>query len=121
MSYGRQQRLNWASGRFGALFAKRSVQPGEHFGAPGQGSAAAIATGTVVALLLLWVVVSNSGLVKPLFLPSPQAVFQQFYEYLTGTLPYDGKNELAILIKCAAYNAKRLVWLVHNDPTGWAR
>lgn len=31
------------------------------------------------------------------------------------------KNELAILIKCAAYNAKRLVWLVHNDPTGWAR
>ena len=30
-------------------------------------------------------------------------------------------NELAILIKCAAYNAKRLVWLVHNDPTGWAR
>lgn len=83
MSYGRQQRLNWAGGRLGSLFAKRSVQPGEHFGAPGQGSAAAIATGTVVALLLLWVVVSNSGLVKPLFLPTPQAVFGKFVQVAT--------------------------------------
>ena len=39
---------------------------------------------TVVALLALWFVVTNMGWVKPLFLPSPQAVFQQFYEYLTG-------------------------------------
>jgi IS5 family transposase len=31
------------------------------------------------------------------------------------------RNELAILLKCAAYNAKRLVWLVGNDPSGWAR
>ena len=83
MSYGRQQRMNWARGRFGGLFAKRSVQPGEHFGAPGQGSAMAIATGTVVALLLLWVVVSNSGLVKPLFLPTPQAVFGKFIQVAT--------------------------------------
>jgi transposase, IS5 family len=31
------------------------------------------------------------------------------------------RNELAILLKCAAYNAKRLVWLVGNDPSGWVR
>jgi IS5 family transposase len=31
------------------------------------------------------------------------------------------RNELAILIKCAAYNAKRLVWLMGNDPSEWAR
>ena len=31
------------------------------------------------------------------------------------------RNELAILLKCAAYNAKRLVWLVGNDPASWAR
>lgn len=31
------------------------------------------------------------------------------------------RNELAILLKCAAYNAKRLVWLVANEPSGWAR
>ncbi len=83
MSYGRQQRMNWARGRVGALFAKRSVRPGEHFGAPGQGSAAGIATGTVVVLLLLWVAVSNSGLVKPLFLPTPQAVFGKFVQVAT--------------------------------------
>ena len=31
------------------------------------------------------------------------------------------RNELAILLKCAAYNAKRLVWLVRHDPCGCAR
>ena len=35
-------------------------------------------------LLVLWFLVTNLGWVKPLFLPSPQAVFRQFYEYLTG-------------------------------------
>jgi taurine transport system permease protein len=60
------------------LFAKRAAKPGEHFGAPGQGSAAGIATATVAVILLLWVVVSNSGLVKPIFLPTPQAVFAKF-------------------------------------------
>jgi hypothetical protein len=29
--------------------------------------------------------VTNMGWIKPLFLPSPQAVFQQFVEYITGT------------------------------------
>ena len=61
-----------------AVFAKRSAKPGEHFGAPGQGSAAGIATVTVAVLFLLWWAVSNSGWVKPLFLPSPQAVFGKF-------------------------------------------
>ena len=65
------------------LFAKRGVKPGEHFGAPGQGSAAGIATGTVVFLLLLWVVVTNAGWIKPLFLPSPQAVFGKFISVAT--------------------------------------
>ena len=31
------------------------------------------------------------------------------------------RNELAILLKCAAYNVKRLVWLTRHDPCGWAR
>lgn len=66
-----------------SVFAKRSVRPGEHFGAPGQGSAAAIASVTVVVLLLLWTVVSNSGLVKPLFLPTPQAVIGKFISVST--------------------------------------
>ena len=55
------------------------------FKVPGEGASGAISVATVVGLLVLWFLVTNLGLIKPLFLPSPQAVFQQFYEYLTGT------------------------------------
>jgi taurine transport system permease protein len=54
------------------------------FKVPGEGSSVAISMLTVLALLLLWLVVTSLGLIKPLFLPSPQAVFGQFYEYLSG-------------------------------------
>ena len=40
---------------------------------------------SVVTLIALWFLITNMGWVKPLFLPSPQAVFQQFYEYPTGS------------------------------------
>ena len=36
------------------------------------------------ALVALWFAATNLGWVKPLFLPSPQSVFLQFYEYLFG-------------------------------------
>lgn len=84
MTYGHQQRAAFrVQGGLRRLLAKRSVKPGEHFGAPGQGSAAVISSVTVLALLLLWALVSNSGLVKPLFLPTPQAVFGKFLEVAT--------------------------------------
>lgn len=54
------------------------------FKTPGEGSSVGISIVTVVTLLALWFAATNLGWVKPLFLPSPQAVFQQFYEYLTG-------------------------------------
>jgi taurine transport system permease protein len=54
------------------------------FKVPGEGSSAAISVATVVTLFVLWFAVTNLGLIKPLFLPSPQAVWLQFYEYLTG-------------------------------------
>lgn len=54
------------------------------FKVPGAGSSVGISVATVAVLLALWAIVTNMGWVKPLFLPSPQAVFQQFYEYLTG-------------------------------------
>ena len=55
------------------------------FKVPGEGNSAGISVVTVVALFVLWFVITNLGLIKPLFLPSPQAVWQQFYEYLSGT------------------------------------
>ena len=54
------------------------------FKVPGEGNSATISVITIVVLIALWALVSNAGWVKPLFLPSPQAVFQQFHEYLTG-------------------------------------
>ena len=55
------------------------------FKVPGEGSSALISAVTVVGLLVLWFIVTNAGWVKPLFLPSPQAVFRQFLEYVNGT------------------------------------
>jgi len=54
------------------------------FRVPGEGNSATISVVTVVVLIVLWALVTNMGWVKPLFLPKPQAVFQQFVEYLTG-------------------------------------
>jgi taurine transport system permease protein len=54
------------------------------FRTPGEGNSGAISVATVVALLALWTIVTNMGWVKPLFLPTPQAVFEQFWQYLTG-------------------------------------
>ncbi|WP_213953644.1 ABC transporter permease subunit [Variovorax sp. dw_954] len=54
------------------------------FKVPGEGSSVVISIVTVVVLIALWAIATNIGWIKPLFLPTPQAVFQQFYEYLTG-------------------------------------
>ena len=54
------------------------------FKVPGEGPSALISVVTVGALVLAWFVVTAMGWIKPLFLPAPQAVFQQFIEYLTG-------------------------------------
>src|SRR6218665_1647411 len=54
------------------------------FKTPGEGNSGTISVVTVVVLLALWTLVTNMGWVKPLFLPTPQAVFEQFWAYLTG-------------------------------------
>jgi taurine transport system permease protein len=54
------------------------------FKVPGEGSSLAISIVTIIVLLGVWTLVTSMGWIKPLFLPSPGAVFQQFYEYLTG-------------------------------------
>jgi taurine transport system permease protein len=54
------------------------------FKVPGEGNSAAISVVSMTVLFLLWFLITNMGWVKPLFLPSPQAVFEQFMLYLTG-------------------------------------
>lgn len=72
-----------SSGFLRRLFAKRSARPGEQFGVPGQGRAGGIATATVLATLALWFLVTSMGWVKPLFLPSPQAVLAKLVQVST--------------------------------------
>ena len=54
------------------------------FRVPGEGSSVAISAATVIVLFMAWFTVTNLGWIKPLFLPTPQAVWQQFIEYLSG-------------------------------------
>lgn len=54
------------------------------FKVPGEGSSVGISVVTVAVLLGLWALITNMGWVKPLFLPTPQAVGEQFWLYLTG-------------------------------------
>ena len=54
------------------------------FKTPGEGSSLVISLVTIAVLFAAWWLVTAAGWIKPLFLPSPQAVFQQFWEYLTG-------------------------------------
>ena len=55
------------------------------FKEPGEGSSVLISVVTVIGLIVLWFVVTNAGWIKPLFLPKPQTVAAQFWDYLTGT------------------------------------
>jgi taurine transport system permease protein len=60
------------------VLARKPVKPGESFGVPGQGSSLAISLLTVIAFVGLWFIATNLHWIKPLFLPSPQAVYQKF-------------------------------------------
>ena len=60
------------------LFARKAAAPGEVYGAPGHGDSGMISTVTAIVLVVGWFVITNMGWVKPLFLPSPQAVWGKF-------------------------------------------
>jgi taurine transport system permease protein len=60
------------------VLAKKPVKPGDTFGVPGQGSSFVVSLATVIAFVGLWFVATNLHWIKPLFLPSPQAVYQKF-------------------------------------------
>lgn len=51
----------------------------------GEGSSVVISVVTIAVLIAIWFVVTALGLIKPLFLPPPEAVAKQFWDYLTGT------------------------------------
>ncbi|WP_207002871.1 ABC transporter permease subunit [Trinickia mobilis] len=70
-------------GRRPPILAKKPVKAGDAFGAPGQGSSAATSLVTVAVILGLWFAATNLHWIKPLFLPSPQAVYAKFISVAT--------------------------------------
>ena len=56
------------------------VRPGEQYGAPGNGDSLMLSLCTILVCMALWQVSTSQGWVKPLFLPSPGAVWTQFIE-----------------------------------------
>ncbi|MCB1493901.1 MAG: ABC transporter permease subunit, partial [Rhodobiaceae bacterium] len=56
----------------------RPTRPGETYGVPGSGDTTVISLTTIAVLVFIWWLVTTMGWVKPLFVPSPQAVFAKF-------------------------------------------
>lgn len=61
----------------------KPAKAGKIFGAPGDGASGMISLATATVLIGLWFLVTESGWVKPLFLPSPLAVWDKFMLALT--------------------------------------
>jgi taurine transport system permease protein len=69
--------------RRAAVFARKAVRPGDAFGAPGVGNSFVVSFVTVAAFVGLWFAATNLHWIKPLFLPSPQAVYAKFISVAT--------------------------------------
>lgn len=65
-------------GALSFLWRSRPTTPGETYGVPGQGDSVRLSLFTIVGLLAIWSFVSWTGWVKPLFLPAPWSIVDQF-------------------------------------------
>jgi taurine transport system permease protein len=66
--------------RLAFLSKSRATQPGETYGVPGQGETFWLSIASIGGILLIWWAATTFGWIKPLFLPSPQAVFRKFLD-----------------------------------------
>lgn len=65
------------------LSKAKPVRPGKIYGAPGDGMSGHISLITALVLFGLWLLITEMGWVKPLFLPSPLAVWAEFVAAMT--------------------------------------
>lgn len=65
------------------LFLGKPATPGKVYGAPGAGYSGFISMMTAIVLIALWFLITSMGWVKPIFLPSPFAVYGKFIEAWT--------------------------------------
>lgn len=64
------------------LMRAKPAKPGEIYGVPGQGDSLRVSTVVIAGLLFVWWLVTQIGLIRPLFLPSPMAVIGAFVDVL---------------------------------------
>lgn len=69
-------------GLLARLARARPTRPGEIYGVPGAGNTRMLSLATIVALVFVWWLTTALGWVKPLFVPSPQAIVQSFVSIL---------------------------------------
>ncbi|HUH60567.1 MAG TPA: ABC transporter permease subunit [Candidimonas sp.] len=65
------------------LYSSKAATPGKVYGAPGAGHSGSISVMTAVVLVIGWFLVTSMEWVKPIFLPSPFAVYGKFIEAMT--------------------------------------
>jgi len=70
----------------GTAAAKQAAARTSQFATPGEGSTTLISAVTVVALVALWWLASHLRWLPPLFLPTPEVVFERLYESAAGEL-----------------------------------
>lgn len=76
-----EQNSNGKSGGIlASLMRTKPVKPGEVYGIPGGGDSLLISAITGAAIIGLWIAATSLGWVKPLFLPSPFSVIEEFFK-----------------------------------------
>jgi len=74
------------------IMRARPTKPGEIYGVPGQGESLLISAVSAAVLFGIWTLVTEMGWIKPLFVPSPRAVFNTLI--LTATEGFAGATLL---------------------------
>ncbi len=72
------------AGMFDFMLRARATKPGETYGVPGQGDTLWLSILSILAIIFVWWLFTFMGWVKPLFLPSPQAVLKKFFDIWTN-------------------------------------
>jgi taurine transport system permease protein len=67
-------------GVFFFMMKARATKPGETYGVPGQGDTLWLSVLSILGIIFVWWLFTFMGWVKPLFLPSPGAVFNKFIQ-----------------------------------------
>ncbi|TAG11820.1 MAG: ABC transporter permease subunit [Rhodobacterales bacterium] len=68
------------TGNSSRLSKARATKPGETYGVPGQGDTLWLSVLSILGIIFVWWLFTFMGWVKPLFLPSPQAVLAKFIQ-----------------------------------------